>query len=320
MCSLGHYYCLHFYLKNDIINRFLDINMDLSKKHTSMAFDSDGRLIYFSSKGKNISGLSGSGDVADWIFGENADAVSSSSDDLLKLKRELPKSSRESNDNSDNEVNPFAKKIDSLPRPVTKKAKETLRQRTKNEIFGDLETQEWYINQIKEALERLDGDRLHEFILSHQSYSRSAFVSWNNELFDLLGVSIPDEYAASKKSMTNRRVTAALQHALIDAHKNDVFQITKKEHGQWINVDGKCGPYVVANLAEYWKAVFKPSSQRENPSYPELDPEYNYESKESLREDYGYLESQISDSELSPYNSSNTDQSVDTASVLADEL
>lgn len=159
--------------------------------------------------------------------------------------------------------------IDTVPRPVTDASKERLRERTQNDIFGDRETQKHYIEGVREALETLDGDRLHDFIMDHLSYGKSSYAQWNAELSDLLGWQPEDRFRGRDKGQTDMRITAAVQHVFVDHYKNDVFQLTRKAINPWIFIDGKLGPYSVTVAGEYWASRFGATSTKQ-PNPPGL--------------------------------------------------
>jgi len=155
--------------------------------------------------------------------------------------------------------------LKSIQRPVTSKAKERLKVRTITDIFENKETQEYYIDNVKKALEKLSGDKLHGFIMAHKSYSISSHKAWNKDFADMLGFRPEEKYRGKDEPNTQRRISAAMQHVLVDFYNIDVFQITKKKINPWIFIDGKLGPYTVSVLSDYWTSKFDEDSDRESP-------------------------------------------------------
>ncbi|MFH0838171.1 MAG: hypothetical protein V1880_02805, partial [Patescibacteria group bacterium] len=157
------------------------------------------------------------------------------------------------------------KSLGEIPRPVTTGAKETLKIRTQKEIFGTKECQEWYINAVKEAIEKLNPDKLYEFIKAHGIYNKEGFSRWNNEFAALLSLNVPEKYRGSSAEMTNRRITAATQHVLVEYYNNDVFQLTVKKVNPWIWIDGWYGPYTNSVMGDYWNTVHGPARPENAP-------------------------------------------------------
>ena len=152
--------------------------------------------------------------------------------------------------------------LDETQRPVTDEAKERLRERTVSEIFGDRETQDYYINTVRSAFGRLSPDKLHAFIKSHSTYGKSGFKAWNGELYRLLGVRPKEKYQGKDSIHTKKRVCAALQHVLVDFYETDVFQLTRKTINPWIFIDGRLGPYSVSVMAAYWNTKYGKTAKK----------------------------------------------------------
>ncbi len=159
------------------------------------------------------------------------------------------------------------KKLRKLPRWVPPKAKKKLKLRTKKEIFGSKECQKWYMEKVSEALEK-KGDLLYDFIRAHSEYSKTSHVSWNKDFAAFVGLDPNDEkfkkYKGATEAITNRRITAAAQHVLVEKYDNDIFRLTytKKQFNPWIFVDGKMGPYSVSVLDDYWMATHSKNSKK----------------------------------------------------------
>lgn len=152
--------------------------------------------------------------------------------------------------------------LDETQRPVTDEAKERLRERTVSEIFGDRETQDYYINVVQSAFKSLSPDKLHAFIKSHATYGKSGFKAWNTELYRLLGVRPKEKYKGKEPAQTKKRICAALQHVLVDFYETDVFQLTRKTINPWIFIDGRLGPYSVSVMAAYWNTKYGKTAKK----------------------------------------------------------
>lgn len=212
-----------------------------------------GRKLYKKTTG--VGDLPGAGDFAEW-----ADWKRGQSKELSAWMKK-DRGTRAAFD-SLRTTTKTKKSLGKVPHPVTPRAKEKLKIRTQKEIFGSKECQEWYIRNVKEALEKLKGDRLHAFIKAHQKYGKGNYIQWNSEFADLLGLNVPAKYRGGSAHMMHRRITAATQHVLVDYYNNDVFQLTKEKVNKWIKIDGMTGPYTSSVLGDYWNSVHGPTSTK----------------------------------------------------------
>lgn len=155
------------------------------------------------------------------------------------------------------------KDTQNIEQPVPPKAKDNLKKRTL-EIFGTTEIQEWYIKAISEALEKMNGDDLYEFIKKHNSYqAKNDHVKWNADFAAIFGnLNIPEAFKGKTDPVTHRRITAATQMVLVDHYKNNVFQLDQKIINPWIFIDGRMGPYTVSVLSDYWMAKYGAKSTK----------------------------------------------------------
>lgn len=178
--------------------------------------------------------------------------------------------------------------LDDIPHPVPPRAKDNLKKRTLD-IYGTKEVQDWYINKIKEAIEKMNGDDLHKFIVDHPKYrAKNDHVQWNKDFAALFRLEIPDKYKGQNEETTNRRITAAAQNFLVNFYQNDVFQITQQVVNPWIFIDGRMGPYTVSVLNVYWVKKFgKTSTRKPNPP-GDSGLGYDKDYKQGSREDALY--------------------------------
>lgn len=188
------------------------------------------------------------------------------------------------------------KELKEMPRPKTKEAEEKLKVRLIKEIFGDEETQKWYVDRVREALETMNSDRLHAFIVNHPRYGKGEFRKWNADLAKLLAISVEKKYKGKNEAHTNMRLTAATQIVLVEYYKNDVFQITipEKKINPFIFIDAKWGPYSNSVLAEYWKHKHGPKSAKPDPNRSGLKKSYGAKSKQVYGDAMAYLDAQLS--------------------------
>ncbi|MBU0705855.1 hypothetical protein KJ657_00055, partial [Patescibacteria group bacterium] len=137
------------------------------------------RLYKTDDRPTRVTQMTGPGDITDWIdkrgqTEETPEWVKAADRDKVELTASVE----------------TTKSLGELPRPVTPGAKETLRIRTQKEIFGTKECQEWYIKSVREAIEKLDPDRLYDFIKAHNIYNKEGFSRWNSEFAALLSLNV----------------------------------------------------------------------------------------------------------------------------------
>jgi hypothetical protein len=212
------------------------------------------------------------------------------------------------------------KEIKKMPRLVTPEVKKELKKRLRHEIFVDSETQEYYLNSVREALETPGvGDRLYDYIVAHPTYGKSKFVSWNSEFnSDVIRLKPEGRFKGKDEKETNMRITAATQIVLVETYKNDVFQLTMKEVNPWIFIDGKMGPYSVSVLAEYWKGRFGPKSKgKKPPEHPTISSSYSDTSRGLYKEATDYLKGKV---EETPVPKAEALDNVDPGDQLSEEV
>lgn len=208
-------------------------------------------------KTTDVSNFHGPGDFvkwADWM----ARQKSSPSKRKDRTSASLEPSKTQLKTQVDTQVD-TERKLVNMTRTVTPRARKRLKLRTIDEIFGNEKCQEYYINALKESLEKMNLSKLHQFILDHQTYGKSSHASWNTDFANMVNISPPEEYQGRNEAHTHSRIVAAAQYFLVKAHKADVFQITltKKQINPWIFIDGKMGPYTVSVLGEYGNSQHK---------------------------------------------------------------
>ena len=191
------------------------------------------------------------------------------------------------------------------------------------DIFGNLETQEYYVNAIREILETPDfGDRLHDFIMANKTYQKSTYHRLNSDWREKLGFNPDGKYEGRNLNHTNMRIAAASQLLMIEYYKARVFEMEKKvDLNPWRFADGKTGAYTVSVYSEYWKSRHSANSNRKKPNRTDLAAGYGAEESFDNAMTQLNIELQNSDTVPTPKRASEEDEDKqDPAAKLAANL
>lgn len=148
------------------------------------------------------------------------------------------------------------------PRPVSPRAKESLENRMRNDIFGgSKEAQDWYFNALKDAIEKMPEADLYKFVKEHSTFGddkrKGNLVAWNSDFAKFMKVEVDPKYQGKNKAITDRRIVAAAQYYLEGyfGKSSDVFKITGNDPNEWIRF-GSYGPYTNSLFSAYGDKKF----------------------------------------------------------------